>query len=558
MEKNKTSTIFISYREFISTLSDDVLNEKSVFLLGAGISMVKPTSLPSGKQMKEIVFETLITYPKFKKDKANLKKNVNYNKIIPEVLFSEIYSIIGNNIFCCFNILRNGNSNSLHRLFAVLINKFNSTILTTNFDLFIDELLLPKKEIYHLHGHLNDIENIYILLGRIGRGINFKFKVNLEKQIQSKNIYILGYSGNDKDILELLSTCTISNIYWLVMKGEEDIVISNAKVLKNKNISFCYGDLNTLDHDIYTHSPDIKKYQIKPVNRPNKNLISTNDILKIYQNNVNEIQSVLCLLQVYYRLGNFKRIVELGTQILKKQEDIPLTSKLSLIIRVSETMRLIPSGYEPALKLINSALNDKNTQSHYLYSELLNSKGIILHSQFEKYSSNINKALTLFKQSIYFQNNRYKKIQKNNIVEKEKILVNISLVYNNIGLCYYEAEDYQNAEIFLKKSLGIKRKLGHINGQISTMYNLCILAYKSNKKSYSYWEKRTNTLIDKYNVHYRKVGLLKDIGLIMIGKGLIEEGLKKLDEALKITNEYIPDFVINEELREWIRKYRNK
>ncbi len=544
-----------SYNYFVSTIAADIKAKRSVLLLGAGVSMVKPTALPSGKEMKEIAFESLIKGADYKEDRNLIRKNKNYQKIVPELLFSELHKIIKGKLFQCFKILNNGRPNALHQVFAEFANRYATTILTTNFDLLLDQFLLPNKRIYHLHGDISNIEEIYILLNRIGKGIDLREWNSVRNLLPGKSLFVLGYSGNDKDMLEFINTSGVSRIHWLVRKGEEHFVFENTRTIQNIPIVYHYGELSRIGRDLrklFKVPGSFKK--VLPVIQTQPN--STKLIITKYKASISQIETVLCLIQVHYRIGNYKRLVDLGTKFLRKQKGISPSERYSLAGRLAEMMRLLPRGYHRALQFIDTILLEKQIKINPWYGELLNSKAVVLHSRFDENPQHVKVAFRLFVRAHYHLEKQYRALSRKSIVEKENAFLMLSMVYNNMGLCYYEAKDYDQAKLFFLKSLKIKRKCGHINGQISALCNLCMNAYRIQSKSYLYWQHEADLLLDKYKAHLRRVTLMKDIAVIMIEKGLLSEGVAKLKEALQITQQYIPDFVIKLELAKLIKKYR--
>ena len=530
----------ITGHAFVKRLCADIKAGNASFLIGAGTSMVRPSTLPSGQKLKEIAFETLISGHRFKTDLEILRNNNNYHDLVPEILFTEIYGIIKHKIFPCFNILNYGKHNLLHRLFAFLISKYNCPVCTTNFDLFVEDFLPPNRKLYHLHGDLRNINGLYILLNKIDKGIHDTEWKGLKQKLRSKTLYVFGYSGNDKDILEFIRTSKVSEVVWTIRRSDQKRVTNNLKLLKDLTISLCYFDLTSLHREVSRLIPETSASRQWVPKRKRNPDAPVEHLLAEYKKNISYTESLLCLIQAHYRCGNYRRIELISNRYLKTT-GITDDNRYEITSRLCSMLQFVPNATGRALKILDKVLKEKKVKKHPHYGLLLNAKGLLLQSILEKYPQYTRLAQITLEKALTFMLARHKAISRKDTVGRYNSEMYLSMVYNNLGLVYYEAGDYRSAKSNFLKSLSLKRKIYNIYGKISTYHNLAMLSLKTRSRSFQYWNSHAQFLMDRYKAHFRKIAYLKDIGMILLEHGKRTEGFEKLYAGLAIANEYLPE-----------------
>ena len=180
------------YPKALQELIQDIEGNNSCFLVGAGISMLRPCKLPSGSELKNLAVTTLFSKKELKPYLLRLKKLSKYEEVIPEIIFQRIFESVKDKLLPFFNILKVANPNRAHKTLACLSDKNNLRIFTTNFDTFIDDFLKNKEQITHLHGSFNDLSQMMIRINQVGRGIEASLRMLLISLTSEKTLYVLG------------------------------------------------------------------------------------------------------------------------------------------------------------------------------------------------------------------------------------------------------------------------------------------------------------------------------------------------------------------------------
>lgn len=250
--------------------------DRLCFLVGAGISVDKPCSLPTGYDFTLFALRSLIPEEKHNTILALMDAGREGAQGVGDFLrFEQLMQYIQGwfdpdlHILDCFAVRKTPNLN--HLFLAHMIN-LHHLVFTTNFDNMIEYSLLktqtPKHRIvpviyksdwetsinendccvYKLHGSLLDFRTGYDCrntlqatleqIARMKEGNVFtleawKLKI-LQKSVQTRNLVILGYSGlDDFDILPTL---------WSISSSKKLIWISHDPSLEIKDavISFIY------------------------------------------------------------------------------------------------------------------------------------------------------------------------------------------------------------------------------------------------------------------------------------------------------------------------------
>ncbi|RZK18362.1 MAG: hypothetical protein EOO43_12595, partial [Flavobacterium sp.] len=480
---------------FINQMKESLNQDKAAILVGAGISMIYPSMLPSGKQLKEIVLESLLI-GEFAKNKRLLRYNKMYNEIIPEVLFTEIHSVVQKKIFPIFNLLGLASPNEIHSILAQLHRAYIIPIYTTNFDLLIDGFL-PSNTVYHLHGDLNEISELYVILKRIISGIPLNKWMTSWKQLRGKNLFVLGYSGNDKDVLNFVDKSDVLKILWLTRTHDINVRM-NAQEMVNKQTLFFEGDLNDFTNQVYLKLPELQRASVAS---PIRNIAQKRkEIIENYRASVSSTQVSLILIRIFHRIGMYKKSIELGNTLLQNPT-LTIHEYCRVAVLTADVLRISTNGYTRALQLIDDILAKEEAKASFGYVEVLNCKAVILLTKAVFENPSIPKtAIFLLNEAINYLKRDQKVLDSDATIGKERCQIIKSFIYQNLGLSYYILKDFPEAKRFLLKSLYLKRRIGHLNGIISSSRSLAILSYAMKSRSYSYWKKEALILIDKYSL----------------------------------------------------------
>ena len=292
---------------------DLIENKRLTFLIGAGCSIDKPSSLPSGEEMMNAIIE-FSCHEAFKDDIDILvkKKELRFEQLI------EIFmDLIDNDLQCIKYFSKCSDPNSIHFFLAKMIQK-GHFVMTTNFDSLIEYALIkigiPKDQIlpiitkeefeayknpyelyeknlfpvYKIHGSLSDIikntsrkelrQSLIVTtrsLSENKRGVNI-FELEPFKQeafnslLKNRTLVVMGYSGNDDfDIIpSLLSIKDINEIIWI---SHSDNTKPNVYIVDLKNNT---DQLEKEDKIIYGLKQTKKKDNIFKIDGLTKDILS--------------------------------------------------------------------------------------------------------------------------------------------------------------------------------------------------------------------------------------------------------------------------------------------
>jgi len=206
-------------------------SSKIVFFTGAGISYNPPSSLPLANEVKleliKTICENSLLKNFYKQNKNQIEENLK--KILMESIF-EIIKIRSqvDVIKMVEEIFSANKPNCNHRFLARLLSEEKCCyIITTNFDILIEKALEVKQhpKIMHLHGSISDPDSIRVLLHQIGWGLPEEIQERLKEVLKNKAVIFVGWSGNDFDIIPILSSSEIEKIYWIYHDESSDRVI---------------------------------------------------------------------------------------------------------------------------------------------------------------------------------------------------------------------------------------------------------------------------------------------------------------------------------------------
>lgn len=246
-------------------------NEKSIIIIGAGVSIDSPSCLPSGYELTEFFIERVLgkkvmtyffdswkevnkivgEFPEFK---------LNYPIVRLELILQSIDEIdkefqLQRNL----EILKNFdyvNYNYNH----ILLNKLGEKgykLITANFDGLIEKVNQEIK-VCHFHGTNSDIETIGATIKNIKGGLNFEISRYLITLInQDYNLIFVGYSFSDFfDIIPFFKSISdekYNGLVYIFSHGkalDEQKIIQLNDIFKNfKRVYNLYG--NTLEFLTY-------------------------------------------------------------------------------------------------------------------------------------------------------------------------------------------------------------------------------------------------------------------------------------------------------------------
>lgn len=186
--------------------------------MGAGASLFGPTSLPSGTELLESAIRLFVSSSKLQDLLDELLRHESFPRLVPEALlqrFGDIRSAdIPEGFYAPF---RDALPNGLHGWVAAA-EQSGCTVLTTNFDLCLERVGVSA---LHLHGRADDPATLIHTIVRVGKGIEKPVATAATAMAKERPLTVIGYSGNDDDVLALLTEVGALRIDWLVRDNED-------------------------------------------------------------------------------------------------------------------------------------------------------------------------------------------------------------------------------------------------------------------------------------------------------------------------------------------------
>ncbi len=501
--------------------------DKCNFLVGAGVSMLAPCNLPSGPNLKNLLINFTIPQNEKKYFNSITKTSDKFRNIVPEIIFQRLYEVIADKLFPFFEILKHAESNRGHSTLAHLIRKFNSTVFTTNFDDLIDKHTPAQGSIIHLHGHLNKFSEMMVRINQVGKGLSSTQQRIFKKKSAGRPLIVLGYSGNDKDIIDILNASDITEIYWIARDINEARLIKNISQVKfGDKLILVEADLNVFFKDLAT--------QYKSSNAVSKNsrkIFNKARYLRKWSTGITISERYSFIEKILFDIGNYKASLRLCKKAIRLGYFDALRTPGWFQNEAAYTCRHI-GDFKSAFGFINGAIKSQHIiPNNYVVANSYNIKGILL---LESIPPRPKTAIPFFERA----EKRLKLFVQKEPVKKEhqeEMIAFFSRIKNNIGLSYDTMEDHTSAIKYYRESLRLKRKVGNLEGICITSVNIC-LAYlrNGNIPSYYRWRNRILFLFEKYGFEFSEAYYHREVGSFFCQKNKIKRGLSHLGHARAI------------------------
>ena len=204
---------------------------EDAILVGAGVSMVGPTRLPSGPELLRSSVRTLVSDRRIAGVRDAALSHPGVEQLVPELMFQRISDILGAlpaALYAPFNVAR---PNGVHLALAAASMQ-GALIATTNYDLAIEAALgRDERPPLHLHGSVADLATIVHTIRGIGRGLPDDLGAAFAAMLNGRRVTIIGYSGNDREVMDALVAARPSSVNWLV-RSPHDPAFSNIERIR--------------------------------------------------------------------------------------------------------------------------------------------------------------------------------------------------------------------------------------------------------------------------------------------------------------------------------------
>ena len=221
----------VSLEEAIDAWQAQVWAGHGSCLLGAGVSMLPPSSLDSGNRLRDRALDWLLGDSQWSNEWRVLRGDRRYQELLPEVVFEQAFAMVHEEVLGVFEALVNAPPNPLHSALARLATDAEMRILTTNFDDLLESAGADSSLVTHLHGHLAEPTSLVFRVAQSGLPVA-QINQLVARAATDRLVAILGYSGRDPDILAALHDARPSGVVWLARVPVERSVREAARQLE--------------------------------------------------------------------------------------------------------------------------------------------------------------------------------------------------------------------------------------------------------------------------------------------------------------------------------------
>jgi hypothetical protein len=183
--------------------------------------MLSPTCLPSGLGLRYLAIDAICDAPPRRADFAFLKRVVRDvgERLVPELVFQRLAETLTSRFDSFFEVIDGASPNAAHHLLAGLSTTARVRLATTNFDTSLGD----DRSVVHLHGHLRKRKRMVTQLSQVAKGLPCRLEMESQATFAGRTVFVLGYSGNDQDVMRTLSVahprevlCGVDPIAWTV------------------------------------------------------------------------------------------------------------------------------------------------------------------------------------------------------------------------------------------------------------------------------------------------------------------------------------------------------
>jgi len=498
------------------------------FLAGAGISKIPPSNLPLGNDIKDYLISLITANSALTSHRDNILYSPKYKKLIPELIFQPLYETLEAKMYAAFDILDSDAYNHVHEVLAWLEVHKNARLYTTNFDLLIEKSSRATVDVEHLHGALNEPDEMTIRIYQVGRGIQRKMATQFQSTNKGRTLFVIGYSGNDKDVVTLLNQTAFQQIYWLMRDATDDWTLSNIKKLTHHDTNIFQGDLKTFFRNAISH------YSI-PATTVGKKGTATPLVVKDI--GITQVEALRCIQSIYYTIGEYKKALAVCDIIFRNKKAKFTAQDRAWFHQVAaDNITCIGIHFRSAVSHINKSI--ALSKKHRNTLDLAEAYNAIGNTYGQRSKSNAADALNALRLAKRAADSLLKK--KLPLLQQDQLYVLLGKIHNNTGLAYDSLGDYHKAIEHYKRSIAYKKKAGNITAIAVTQANISLCYRSLGDRRYLYWEKKAEEIFSQYGLFYRLGYLFRELGA-RSKESQRTEAITYLEQALQVYEGNVPD-----------------
>jgi tetratricopeptide (TPR) repeat protein len=514
------SVEIIQIPDFASIIANRIKQSRLAVLAGAGISMIHPTNLPSGDELRDLAVKAITSTDELSPYFDLLMGESKYTNLLPEMLFQSLWEHMGNQLGGFFRVLGAANPNEIHGFLLGLCESFGVPIATTNFEHLIEGAGESQQNILHLHGSLGDTASLVIRLNQVGRTIPLLIAKAFLRFVKRKAILIVGYSGRDSDVMRRIDKSEAEEIFWLLFSHSDRAVIAAGSCALRTRCAV--GDAQVLVAEFRKRLRVSPRYYNSHLQESTDQEVQRQSILSDWQTQLSTGRRYIAIAAVLMLANNFtaaSQLLNKGLNVLRNTQEWE-----QYLVGAAAIFRLT-AHFDEGLDCISKALARAENLQGSLFSRALNVSGLLL---LEKTVPEPSLARERFKQAVEQLHN---KIGSRDLLAENDLQL-LARLHNNLGLASEVLGDYTFAVQAYRESIAIKRSIGDLVGIAQSSANLAIAYYKA--KSYRvsrYWRERALSTAETYGLDCLKTYVLRRIGTASCEQGRINWGSRKLREA---------------------------
>jgi hypothetical protein len=489
--------------------------KSTVFLVGAGVSMLEPSVLPSGNQLRDMAVREVCKRGILRRYWRQLSRMDSYRDIVPEIVFQELHDAVDDRLLGFFEVLRSLTPNLGHRVLARLTRDHDSVVLTTNFDLAIEEAGATRSRIVHLHGDLEDKQQMTVRIHQVSLGIAPRDYRAAAHLLKGRTLCVLGYSGRDLDIARLIARSGVRKMLWLIRRKEDRVLESIRRI--NVPCSVAVGDLRRFFRLVSTLHDGrlvLSRERRRPVSgRPTG-----------WARGIPGGDRAAALAGIFFSVRAYRGARDLflwGARFSQATH-----GRAWFKGQAANCMR-ITGEFNRGTSLLQRVLRKESRgASAYELAGVHNVLGLLL---LERAEPDAEGAIPHFRRAAVLARRSTK------LGGKAARIIFWARVHNNLGLALDHLGKTSAAIAEFDKSLRLKRQVGDILGVAQTSANVSLAHYKGRRFSRaSQWQARASGLIDRYEMSFLRAYIVRRVGELACEQGRRAFGLAKLREALAL------------------------
>ena len=195
----------------------------TVVFCGAGISIGPPSSLPSAADLARKAVDLLLASADIVLDAAAITALAEAIRRMRLELILERLSlhVDAATLVQVYSMLRGAALNFNHLALAAADL---AVVVTTNQDILLEaaaDRLFQRREVVHLHGRCDRPETIVTMLSQYMSGLDPEMARRLRDAIEDQHLLVMGYSGRDPDVMEVIEEARPARVRWLLHTGAE-------------------------------------------------------------------------------------------------------------------------------------------------------------------------------------------------------------------------------------------------------------------------------------------------------------------------------------------------